>query len=589
MSKDQIEHASAPTRRRSALLLAVLMMAVMLMHGIVSGASSMWNADLPNPDSYFKLVLLQDHTAPGNLGFAPRDNAPSGTWVHWSLPHSWVIWQLHRVLTVMGIDQHSALLWTGASLTVACMLLLSALLALTVMTSGTQRGALAASLVLASSIPLLAYGRFDQITHHIFMLVPLAGASACLLRVDATPAVAFMGGALLGLALWISPETMPFIAGLVCVRAGIRLQNPGSAAISLSVAGLGISVLCGWLLDPPPPGFSRWALDHVSLAWLLFAGLMGALGLLADFCVGRRVPLPAALFTLTMAAAAAGWGWLMLTPGAWAGPAGLIPAELKPLWWDHINELQPADEPANFVAYFAIPLCGALTAAYAGVRDRKLGLLALAGMALTYGLLGVWHTRMGAAATLAGAIAFGSGVSRLRAFADTGGLRFTPMQQAGAFLLTLAGPLQLGASLGLAELSPQKISALECPLAPVASALNALPAATILAPVFSGPELLYRTHHRVIAGPYHHNVEGILDNYRAWLDTGTDEAKAIVQRRDIEYVLACTDYQSQLMAKPPARSLAQRAASGDVPDWLEAVPWPRGAETAWRLYKVRTP
>lgn len=568
------------------IALAILMMSIVLMQGIVSSIDAVLAADLPNPDSYFKLVLLQDHTAPSNLGFASRDNAPMGAWVHWSLPHSWTIWQLHHVLTRLGLDQRAALLWTGALLTVLCMLLLNVLLTLTVIKAGTRRGALVAALMLTSSMPLLAYGRFDQITHHVFMLVPLAAAAACLLRVEAKAPEAAIGGLMLGLALWVSPETMPFVTGLICIRAAIRLQHPGTAPLLLTATGLAVTALCGWLLDPPPPGFSRWALDHISLSWLLYVGLVAALALVADVCVRQRWPLRSALAILAAAAAAAGVSWLLWVPGALAGPEGLIPAELKPLWWDHINELQPADSPASFVAYLATPLLGAVAAAHAAWRGRSLWLLVLAGMSLVYGLLGIWHTRMGAAAALIAAIAFGIGVSRLRAFADEDGGGFTLMQQIGTFLLALAGPLQLGASLGLTALSPEQRSALECPLAKLADPLNKLPAATLLAPVFSGPELLYRTHHRVIAGPYHHNVDGILDNYRAWMDTGSGQAREIVHRRKIEYVLACTDYQQQLAAQPPARSLAQRAATGDVPEWLEPVPWPSGVETHWRLYKV---
>ena len=583
--------AHSPTTfalRLKTVAIATLIMVAVVLRGIVGGTSTMASADFPNPDSYYKLVLLQDHSSLEDLGFVARDNAPMGLWSHWSLPHSWTVWQLHNALSALGMEPRAALMWGGASLTVLCMLLLGALLALCISRLGTRNAALASTLMLASSMPLLAYGKFEQITHHVFMLVPLAAAAVCLLRTGARMAGTVGGGLLLGLALWISPETMPFITGLMFVRAALRMQQASTAPVWWTGAGLIAAVFCGWLLDPPPPGFSVWALDHISLAWLSYAGVIGALAMIVDLCIDRHVPLRLSLPGLALIAACAGAMWLLLVPGALAGPAGLIPAELKPLWWDHINELQPANTPTKFVAYFSVPFLGALVAAHAAWRHRSLWLLTLAAMALAYGVLGVWHTRMGAAAALTGTLAFGLGISHLQVFADEDGQCFTLSQQIGAFLLAIAGPLQLGASVGLAALENDEQNGLDCPLESVASALNALPAATILAPVFSGPELLYRTHHRVIAGPYHHNVDGILDNYRAWLDTSDERALEIIQRRRIDYVLACTNYQAQLRAVAPLRSLAQRAADGDVPSWLIPEPWPTGTESHWKLYRVQT-
>lgn len=573
--------------RSKVLALAVLMTAITLLFTGINGIHALAAGDLPNPDSYYRLVLLEDHTGIADLGFAARDNAPAGLWSHWSLPYPWTVWQLHHLPMAFGLDERTALLWTGAAVTIGCMLGLSVLLALTIMAVGTRRGAMVAALMLACSTGLFGYGRVDQITHHIFMLMPLAGAALCLLRPASGTATGLAGGGLLGLALWISPETMPFVTGLIVIRTSMRLQHAQSGAIWPVALGLVTVTLCGWLIDPPPPSFSRWALDHLSYAWLLYVALVGGLILLAEACGARRMPLSVSLFLLIAASAAAGYAWLVSVPGALDGPAGLIPAELKPLWWDHIQELQPADTAAKITASLAPPLCGALICAWIGWRERSLWLLMLAGMALVYGLLGIWHGRMAAAAALIGAIAFGIGISRLHSFADVENAGLPFREQCAAFLLALAGPLQLAAALGLVALEPDRPAKKGCPLQPVEQALAQFPSSTMLAPIFSGPELLYRSHHRIIAGPYHHNIDGILDSYRAWLDTQDAQAMEIVRRRKIDYVLACTDYQSALRAPAPARSLAQRTADGDVPAWLTPVPWPAGLESNWRLYRVQ--
>ena len=46
--------------------------------------------------------------------FIARDNAPYGSWIHWSLPHTWTVWQLHRGLMTFGAEKEAALGWRRA-------------------------------------------------------------------------------------------------------------------------------------------------------------------------------------------------------------------------------------------------------------------------------------------------------------------------------------------------------------------------------------------------------------------------------------------------------------------------------------------
>src|SRR3546814_11260315 len=60
---------------------------------------------------------------------------------------------------------------------------------------------------------------------------------------------------------------------------------------------------------------------------------------------------------------------------------------------------------------------------------------------------------------------------------------------------------------------------------------------TVLAFMDVGPELLYRTRHRVIGTPYHRNGDGIFDGYRILATTDFDAARAAVDERRIDLVL----------------------------------------------------
>src|SRR3546814_4571546 len=57
---------------------------------------------------------------------------------------------------------------------------------------------------------------------------------------------------------------------------------------------------------------------------------------------------------------------------------------------------------------------------------------------------------------------------------------------------------------------------------------------TVLAFMDVGPELLYRTRHRVIGTPYHRNGDGIFDGYRILATTDFDAARAAVDERRID-------------------------------------------------------
>jgi len=580
--------SSAPGRAL-ALLVATLMMAVALARSAPTNLDRLARADLSNPDSYYNLVVLLDRTPEHGHRFVARDNAPLGSWVHWTEPYTWTLWQLHRPLRAAGLAEEPALRYAGGALSLLGMLAVAFFTALAVSSVGTRRTAMISGLALAACIPLHAYGNLLQITHHVFMLVPLAAAAACLLRgtTAAHPGLDLLGGALLALGWWISPEAMPFVVGLVYLRIAARLQGLAPALWLIAPGLFGVTLLAWWL-DPPPPTFPAWTLDRMSLAWLLLAGLLAAMPPLAEACMRRGLPPGRSFALMAAASAAAMLAWTLAVPGVRGGPSGLIPEELKALWWNQIVELQSAHRPHQWMAYFALPLAGALAAGHRAWRERSLWLAALAFMSLAYGLLGVWHLRMGAAAGVAGALAFGIGLGGLRGFGDTDE-SLSRRRQAGVFLLTVFPALQLAATVTLASLWPPPPQEKHCSLASVAPVLQQIPPATFLAPVFSGSELLYRTHHRIITGPYHHNVEGLLDNYRAWLYTGTDRPPAIFARRGVGYVLGCTHYQNELRGRAGRRTLMERVADGDVPAWLQPQPWPAGTGTEWRLYRVASP
>jgi len=103
-----------------------------------------------------------------------------------------------------------------------------------------------------------------------------------------------------------------------------------------------------------------------------------------------------------------------------------------------------------------------------------------------------------------------------------------------------------------------------------------------------GPELLFRTPHKVLSAPYHTSVEGNLDAVRFFATSDEAEAKSIAYRRHADLVVACAlmppfyeNWSTQgtlhnvvnkrKPAKPVPPMMLRLITGHQVPDWLLRV------------------
>jgi hypothetical protein len=112
--------------------------------------------------------------------------------------------------------------------------------------------------------------------------------------------------------------------------------------------------------------------------------------------------------------------------------------------------------------------------------------------------------------------------------------------------------------------------------------LNRLAPGRVAAFVDQGPAVLLNTPDSVIAGPYHRDADGIEDMYAIF--TGTEaEARAILKRRGIAYLMACRaapDWKYYI-DRAPAGLLA-RLAHNRRPPWL-APAGQSGDTFVWKI------
>jgi hypothetical protein len=118
----------------------------------------------------------------------------------------------------------------------------------------------------------------------------------------------------------------------------------------------------------------------------------------------------------------------------------------------------------------------------------------------------------------------------------------------------------------------------------------------------AGPELLFRTNHKVLSAPFHMDVDGNVDATRFFSTPYPDEAEAIVRRRNIDLVVTClyadafyfdTNPWSKVASDQhgPGNDFAphfiERLISGHIPAWLKPVKAP--GVTNFVIYEVLPP
>jgi hypothetical protein len=167
----------------------------------------------------------------------------------------------------------------------------------------------------------------------------------------------------------------------------------------------------------------------------------------------------------------------------------------------------------------------------------------------------------------------------------------------------VAAPLLLQAGLASAQPSAtepgQNVIREETQSCPVSNVIGWLadeenvpdPPRTIAAHLDYGPEILYRTPHRVLGTPYHRNAEGILATFAVLADPDLAVSRQIVEERRVDLVLVCPldnwIYGGGLQGHPEGSTLHALLASGQVPEWLEPMPLPEGQSGDVLLFRVR--
>ncbi len=600
-----------PSRIGFALVAFALVLVVVLNVAGLGG----WNAillegKLTDADAYLRLVRIldlwqgagwyDDMTSP--LG------APDGLLIQWTRPLDILMFPPALALErFWGFEPKPALLAVG--LVISPVLLVAAAVAAAWAARAIWPGTAPffAVLLLVGAPVAVTYSSAGRSDHHALILLALTlalGAALHALVPQGRGRAAAGSGAALGLALWIGPEALivitPMLAaiGLAAMLApdGRWLAAQGQR-LCLGLAGM---VAFAIVVEHRPDEWLRVEYDRITIQQLCLALFAAAVFLVARW-VGAQ-PRPRRVMVAGGAALAALALLVAVFPDMLRGPLANADAAYLALLHETIQENRPIApfgpgtlwDIAGFVG--GIVVLGLLAVAMGmpgWIRDGRwpaglmLGVTLLAGVGATFAA-----RRFGLDLAPAAAIA-GAGIVGLvlnaswpRGQAVRAALALILFFGAlGVPFLSLVAPRDATASATGRGAQPAcDWTRMARWLAAEKPALRAGETAPILmaSDLFMGPELAWRTPYRIVAAPHHRGGQAIEDTVRVMQARDPAEARAVLARRGVALVVACT---LPPEGSPREGTLAAAMRDGHAPAWLEPAPLPE-ALSAFRLFIV---
>ena len=553
---------------------------------------------LVNPDSYMRLVRIQEALDHGRWfgDVVSGDVSGRGDVLPWSHLLDGLILLLRAPLrAIFPPDQ--ALLWAGAIMGPLSVGLLGALCAWVVTPIAERAWLWIAPVGVAVAPATISYGQFGCVTHHVPLAVLVAAAWG------AGGRAAFgsiWGGGLTGLftgiGIWLSPEAMPFCMmalGAVYLSWAVRPVAPVALALAAGGSVFLASVAFALLVDPPFAGRAAPQLDRLSITFFCLAAIACALCWIPRGLMAIRVPAAARFAILGIGPVAGLALWLALFPAYLHGLGALMTPEEAEVMSAFALEWVRLDTPNLFAMYAltgVLATMGAVWLTFQQDKDlpRTLWTFAALCVAACTGLA-ILHGRFSPYPAVAAAMLLP--VFRSSPVVVHGGLVVRAGLVAGfIFLPYTVATAQAAARmvLGPAPLAEGEVYGARlpdrCPVRLAATVLAPFFGAVVLADVDDGPELLFRTHVRIVGALYHSGAEGFMRLRAAWRARELDDIPSELRATGAKYVLICPGRSRTGLVDGPTTTLFDRLNDGDPPAWLHLLAHQPGS--GWVIYEI---
>jgi hypothetical protein len=598
--------ASWPVRAAAILVLWVVIELGLLMAGV----SPVLQGDLGDSDAYLQLVKVEQlhDTADWYNNLLPRSNWPQGEPVAWSRSLDAVLLAGATLFRPFFSDFHHALFWFGVLISPLCALACA-------FAAGWMPGPLlnpsarfGTALLFLTQPGILSYTYARGPNHHGILFLAFIAASGFILRALRDPEArqaAGWAGAMIGIGLWISVEFLLPLAIILAVLGTLWLfrGQRWTSANRHFAAGLCISLLLLLPVEHAPADLFAPEYDRLSVVHLLLAGILLAFWLVVPAAVRPAAAWRSRLTASAMGAIAGAVIMAAIYPKFFAGPL----VDIDPVLVGHLianNADWQGTIPnslaglGRFLFYAGLPvLCLAVASRMVWLRRSDAtgpAWLFLTILLAVYVVMTLHGVRFAGFAEIAALIP----LVQLLEYVDQRLSRRRSWQAAlGKCLIITALILGLpaigGGAIAAAAPAGEQAAGGDCRLADIAPVLND-PAGIgaqqrmILAAVHSGPEILYRTPHAVLATPMFRNP-GIMDAYRI-LAAGDDAAaRTILAKRRIDLILLCPSSGERLFfdSDQGQDTLYNRLVGGHIPAWAQPVTLPDALAKRFYLFAIR--
>lgn len=577
----------------AAIMLAILALAP----AAANGSLFIWP---DSNDSMMRLVQVRDLLAgQGWYDYTQYRMGPDGGFVmHWSrivdLPIAVLMVAVSALTgsTAAG-ELTSGIIWPTLLLAVSVFAIIRAARVI-----GGDQALFPAALIGAMSLYSIGIFAPGALDHHNMQL------TLCLLALWAVLGGTslwhgFGAGAAMAITMAIGLETLPFVAAASAVVAVTFLLEGRKFSAQTIGYGLGFASIAV-LSYLATIGSDRWTdihCDAFSLPHLLIAAIGGA-GLaaaaipsLSQHGIARAATLGSVAVVLVFLVIAA-------FPQCLQDPYAGLDDRLKTYWLSAIGEAQPvtsiwSNDPVMFAKYYATPIAAlaVLTASLFETSAWRARMSVMA-MLLVAVLISFWQVRGGNFAVALAAIPLAGWVSEKRRAAAASPGNGTVLAMVLAWVISLNACWTLAAQVLQNAAGPAAAAQIadngassgtsSCYGADAHQALAEQGVSTVAAVSNLGPAILKYTRHRVLAGPYHRNIEGNL----ATLDIlmGPPEtSRQVLQRHNVALVAHCpADDESQVLARAAPGGLLAALMRGKPPGWLEPV----SKGSGYTIYRV---
>ncbi len=564
---------------------------------------------LIDTDAYVRLIRVSELFHGADWFDQPflRANAPFGHTLHWTRPFD-VLLLLAAGLLTPFFDFDRALHWAGVAIgPIVHLAIVASLVWGLAPVLDRQRRVLAAAIFVFQPVAFL-YSLPGHADHHglilLFFTLLLGFAIRIMAQKNCSRRTCLLAGAAAGFGLWVSIEFLValfLVLGALVVRWWLEGPEFSRRGIYLAL-GLCATVTLAVGVEQPPAHLFEPVYDRISIVhWALAAAVVAFYLILV--LLDRKTPVesgPTArlIAALLLAVAFMGVFWFIY-PEFFQDPLTQDPRLLPVV--QSINELQPAiDFDKPWLGRSLFYLGGALVAlpfsVWLVIREAKGGnwpvWLMLTAMLGVYLILNVRQLRWGIYVGVLVAPALAELVKSVADVLDRRGSQLRRVCAYGVLTLLLGlGPIMAGKRVGALEnASRASAGVAACSIAGLSRYLNdpagfGSQSRTILTRINFGPELLYRTRHRVIATPYHRNAAGILDLFTIMRTTDMEEARRMLDAREVDLILLCPASQRFRRSGAGAR-FYDRLVDNEIPEWLHEVALPPGVGDGFLLFEM---